>query len=137
MPPGFRATHETWAAPDRRRLFYHKKTVPSWTPASIESIAGDGSDPREHFLSPDRKLGHSCVSSDGTRLVSDVQDPAGNELHLVDLRTGAAEVLCWPNASIANGLSGHAHPFFSPTGRSVVFTSDVSGKAAIFMVDVP
>ena len=136
MPPGFRATHETWAPPRKDRLFHHKKTVPQWTPASVESIAGDGTDRRVHFVSPDRKLGHSCVSPDGAYLACDVQDPAGNELYLVDLRTGKSQILCWPNSSVADGTSGHVHPSFSPTGRSVVYTSDAAGKAAVFMVDI-
>jgi hypothetical protein len=36
MPPGFRATHEYWDHAGQR-MFFHKKHVPNWTPASISS----------------------------------------------------------------------------------------------------
>ena len=135
MPAGFRCTHEYWGAPDFTRMYYHKKTVPTWTPAFIESVASDGSDRRVHYQS-DRKLGHSCMSPDGRWIVSDVQDPTGNELILIDPNTSRGETLCWPNTSVADGVTGHAHPFFSPSGRRILYTSDVDGKAGVYMVDL-
>lgn len=135
MPPGFRATHDYWNGPNRSRLYYHKKTVPTWVPASIESIASDGTDLRVHFTC-DRKLGHSCLSPDGRWIVSDVQDATGNELYLIDVNTGNAEILCWPDSSLRDGQLGHVHPGFSPSGRFVFYTSDKSGKAAMFLVPV-
>lgn len=134
MPPGHRATHEYWGKGRDKRLYFHRKTVPGWTPTSIASIALDGSDYVEHYASPDRKLGHSCVSGDRQWIVSDVQDKSGNELVLIDLRTGSGEVLCWPDSSVVDGFSGHVHPSFSPSGQKVLYTSDASGKAAVFVV---
>jgi hypothetical protein len=133
MPPGFRATHEYWDS-HGRRLYFHKKTVPSWIPTWVCSIDAGGDDFREHFRSDTRRLGHSCVSRDQAWLVSDTQDPGENELHLVNLATGTSEVLCWPNASIANGGTGHVHPFFTPSGNAVVYTSDAGGTAQVYMV---
>lgn len=135
MPPGHRCTHEYWG-PDGR-LYCHKKTVPTWTPTSIISIDGQtGQDEREHFTSADRKLGHSFISRDGKWITSDVQDQTGNELYLIQRDTGHAEILCWPNSTVDahNGQLSHVHPWFSPSGRHVGFTSDRSGKAAVFLV---
>jgi oligogalacturonide lyase len=137
MPPGFRATHEHWGrtAAGEPRLFFHKKTVPTWTPASLASIALDGGDFQEHYIS-DRKLGHSCLSPDGSTLVSDVQDPSGNELIVVDMASGADEVLCWPDSSVQSDVLqiGHVHPSFSPSGDKLLYTSDKSGYAAVFLL---
>ncbi len=137
-PPGFRATHEYWgpapapgAAP---RLYYHRKTVPSWTPTWIESTALDGSGRIEHYGSADRRLGHSCISPDGRTIVTDVQDPQGNELIRIDLATGRSETLCWPDSSCSEGNMTHVHPSFGPSGRWVVYTSDCRGRNAVYIV---
>ena len=135
MPPGFRATHEYWS-PKGGRLYFHKKTVPTWTPTSIASISVDGDDFREHFISETRKLGHSCIDPHGRIIVSDVQEPHTNELIAIDLDTGASEVLCWPNSSVGNGQLGHVHPSSSFSGKKVLYTSDVTGKAQVYMVSL-
>ncbi len=132
MPPGHRATHEYWGPGGR--LYFHRKTVPTWTPTSIASIDIAGGDYREHYASPDRKLGHSCISPDGRRIVSDVQDLAGNELIQIDLTSGRSGVLCWPDSTLQDGTVGHVHPSFNFSGDRVIYTSDRSGKAAVFVV---
>jgi oligogalacturonide lyase len=134
MPPGHRATHEYWGPKGNARLYFHRKTVPTWTPTSIASIAIDGTDYIEHYASDDRRLGHSFVSPDCRRIVSDVQDAKGNELILIELPSGKSEVLCWPDSTLADGTTGHVHPSFSPSGSKVIYTSDKSGKAAVFLV---
>lgn len=134
MAPGFRATHETW---DRRgeRLYYHKKTVPAWTPTWICSVDASGADPRDHFFSADRKLGHSAVNIERSVLVSDVQDPEGNELYLAGLDGKCAEILCWPDSSVVgHGQNGHVHPSFSRLGDKVVYTSDAGGRGEVYVV---
>lgn len=132
VPPGHRATHEYWGPGGR--LYFHRKTVPGWTPTSIASIDREGGDYREHFASDGRKLGHSCISPDGRWVVSDVQDPEGNELYRVDLRNGSSEILCWPDSTLQDGTVGHVHPSLNFAGDRVIYTSDRSGKAAVFIV---
>lgn len=131
-PPGHRATHEYWG-PDGR-LYFHKKSVPDWTPTSISSIDINGEDRQDHFVSPDRKLGHSNITQDGKRIVSDVQDKSGNELYEINLETGTSEILCWPNSTLVDGLVGHVHPAYDFSGNHIIYTSDISGKAAVFVV---
>ncbi len=133
-PPGMRATHEYWSH-DGRRLYGHFKTVGSWTPTSVVSVDADGGDLQVHHRSDEKLLGHSSVSPDGSMMVIDNQQPRSNELTLVDLRSGRASVLCWPDAS-GRPHPNHVHPMFSPSGRYVLYTSDSSGSAQVFLVDL-
>lgn len=138
MPLGQRATHEYWArdADGQVRLFYHRKTVPTWTPAAVESIDVSGGDRRVDYESAERPLGHSCLSPDGRTIVSDVQEQGRNELIRIDVSTGQGEVLCWPNASNAGGNMTHVHPSFSRSGRHLVYTSDAGGTNAVYVLRV-
>ncbi len=134
VPPGFRATHEYWGRTPEPRLFYHRKSVPGWTPTWIESFAVDGGERIEHVGSSDRRLGHSCISPAGLTIITVVQDPKGNELVRIDLATGRSEVLCWPNSSCTGDQMTHVHPSFSPSGRMVAYTSDCGGRNAVYIV---
>jgi hypothetical protein len=134
VPPGFRATHSYWG-PDAR-LYFHKKSLPTWTPTWICSINLDGAGYREHFGSADRKLGHSCVSPDARWLITDVQQPNENELYRIDLETGRSEVLCWPNSSVppGNEQHTHVHPVFGYDGRLLAYQSEVTGMCSIYLL---
>jgi oligogalacturonide lyase len=134
MPPGWRATHEHWS-PDGKRLFFHRKHCHNWVPASIASIDVTGGDYIEHFRTDSIWLGHSTVNPQQTHVVSDSQFARKNELVLIDLRTGGHEILCYPNAS-GRGHPYHVHPSFSPDGQFVLYTSDVSGVAHLYLVPV-
>ncbi|HOM26010.1 MAG TPA: hypothetical protein PKV21_00695 [bacterium] len=136
MPSGFRATHEYWGHGENKRLYFHKKTVPSFTPVFIASIDINGNDYREHFYSDTRKLGHSAISYDNKLIVSDVQQVGENELYLVNLETGKSEILCWPDSSCLpqrNQLA-HVHPSFSPSGKYIIFSSDRKGRTSVYIL---
>ncbi len=132
MPKGYRATHEYWA-PDGSKLYFHKKQVPGWVPASIGSIPKEGGDMTIYFTSDSIKLGHSSVNPSQTKIVSDDQEPDKNQLILIDIPTGRYETLCWTNTSGTEQYN-HVHPSFSPTGRKVIFTSDTSGSSQVYIV---
>ena len=136
VPPGFRATHQYFGPGGR--LYFHKKTVPTWTPTWVASIDLDGGDYRDHYGSPDRKLGHSCVSADGSYLVIDVQESNRNELIHLDLKTGESRIIWWPNSSCTadNSQAGHVHPSADFQGRRVAFQSDQSGKCALYLAEI-
>jgi Tol biopolymer transport system component len=137
MPYGFRATHESWSH-DGERFFFFRKTRPGWSPAAICSQDKLGEDFRVHYESEDIKLGHGTVSRDGRWFVSDSQQPGTNELVLLNLESGEARVLCWPNSSVDGGHSqrAHVHPSFSPRGNYICFTSDRSGVSQVYVVPV-
>lgn len=131
-PKGFRATHESWS-PDGSRLYFHLKHVPKWSPASIASIPAHGGEMTVHFTSQTIKLGHSSVNRDHTMIVSDSQAPGHNELVLIDIASGDHKILCYPNASGAPHPN-HVHPNFSPSGNYIIYTSDVSGSAQVYVI---
>jgi Tol biopolymer transport system component len=57
---------------------------------------------------------------------------------LLNLVSGEARVLCWPNSSVEGGHAerAHVHPSFSPRGNFVCFTSDRSGVSQVYVVPV-
>ena len=132
MPPGFRATHEYWS-PEGTRLFFHRKHVPDWVPAAIGSISAEGGEPTIHYETDTIKLGHSSLNAAMTHLVSDSQEAGRNQLLLIDLADAEAQTLCWPNASGAPHPN-HVHPSFSPSGRFVLYTSDASSRAQVYLL---
>ena len=136
MPVGYRATHEYWGQKNNERLYFHKKTVPNFTPTSIASIDIHGNDLRVHFFSENRKLGHSFVSPDTRFMVSDVQEPGNNELYLIDMQTGKSEILCWPDSSCSSQRNqlGHVHPSFSSKGNYIIYSSDRTGKTKVYII---
>jgi len=132
MPPGTRATHEYWGSTGQR-MYFHKKTVRTWVPTWICSLDRATGKVRDIFGSKTIKLGHSFINRDETKIVADSQEPGRNELLLIDVASGRAEVLCWPNSSIT-GQNSHVHPSFSPSGRFIVYTSDCSGRPQVYLV---
>jgi len=132
MPYGFRATHEYWDYTGDR-IYFHKKSVPGWTPTTISSIRRDGGDWQDHYESQDRKLGHSSIDRESRFIISDVQSSEENEIHRVDLTTGKGEVLCWPNTSPIQDQTIHVHPSISAQGNYVDFTSDRCGSSDLYV----
>jgi len=134
MPEGYRATHEYWYNGNNCRLYFHKKTVPHWTPASICSIDLNGDDFKQHFYSESRKLGHSFIYKNF--IVSDVQQPGENELYLINIETGKSEIICCPDSSCSpeRNQLGHVHPSFSTKGNYIIYSSDKNGKTHIYIV---
>ncbi len=132
MPIGSRATHEYWDR-DGNRLYFHRKTVPDWTPTTICSIARDGSDWQDHYESMDRKLGHSSIDRTNSFIISDVQSSEENEIYLIEIASGEADLLCWPNTSAIQDQTIHVHPSISAQGSYVDFTSDRRGSSDLYI----
>lgn len=137
MPRGFRATHEFWSR-DGSRLFFHKKTQPGWIPNWLcwkDRVTGEE---REFYRDDVHRLGHSSATDDQRHVVTDGQDPGRNPLILVEVSTGRATTVCWPNASIEAGHPKHAHvhPIMSPRGSFVAYTSDAGGTPQVYVAPV-
>jgi len=100
---------------------------------------------------------HPMINRAGTLMVTDTKNP-DRGLQLFDPRNGSAapHLLCLSGASSAgdhwnvghcpydDGVKSvyapqhtHPHPNFSPDGRLVVFTSDRTGDAQIYEVELP
>jgi len=137
VPYGYRATHESWSH-DGNRFFFFRKSRPGWSPAAICSINKEGEDFRVHYESDTIKLGHGISSRDGCWFISDCQKPEKNELVLLNLASGEAQVLCWPNSSVDGGHArqAHVHPSFSPKSNYICYTSDQTGVPQVYVVPV-
>jgi len=99
---------------------------------------------------------HPMVSCDGKQVVADTVHPdRGLILSTLDQEPAELRTLCYPHASSLgehwktdhcpydDGPSNvyapqhtHPHPSFSPDGRRVVFTSDVTGTAQVYEVQL-
>lgn len=98
---------------------------------------------------------HPMVDRAGTRAIADTRNP-DRGLHLVDLSTGDAKLVCPSQASsrgdhwdrgycpyddgpvqVEAPQHTHPHPSFSPDGRFVVFTTDVAGWPAVIEAELP
>ena len=120
------------------RMFFFDKNWREWKPAIIGSVNRDGGDWRAHFTSYTLNLGHGRSSSDGEFFIADCQKKHDSPLILIDLRTGANQILCWPDASNDGGhpASAHVHPSFSPKGNFITYTSDRSGTPQVYVLPV-
>ena len=91
------------------------------------SIDKDGRDKRQHYVNLSYKLAHGVGSADGRFFVADVDMKNENPLFLLNMETGEAQIVCWPDQSMpssGNVQSEHVHPSFSSSGKYIAFTSD-------------
>jgi oligogalacturonide lyase len=144
--PGEWITHETWV-PGRRELAFV-----DW-PNGMRAVDVDTGAERRVT---DCNAWHAAASPDGTRMVADTNFPDVG-LQLFDPRDGVAKTrtLCYPAASsIGEHWDGpfpyadgpvdvyapqhtHPHPSFAPGADRVVYTSDRSGFAQVYEVELP
>lgn len=139
-------THETWI-PGRRELAFV-----DW-PHGIRSVQVDSGRQRRICMF---NAWHAVCTRQGTWMVADTNFP-DTGLQLFDPRQIGSEpvTLCYPEASNMGEHSRgpfpygqgpvkvyapqHTHPHlsFSPDGRYVVFTSDRTGHAQLYEVELP
>ena len=138
-------THEAWLSNDEIIFTY-------W-PHALKAIRRDGSGERDVAAF---NCWHPAPRRDGAQIVCDTTLPDVG-LQLIDPRTGDRETLCHPQAS-SQGFQwsepepyagetapddaygpqwSHPHPSFTPDGRAVVYTSDISGHAQVYLAFVP
>lgn len=139
--------HETWMPGSREIL-----TV-NW-PHGVMGIHADSGAVRwvQRF-----NAWHPMISRDGTRMITDTKHPDMG-LVLFDPRknTSPRQTVCYPEATsrgdhwhadhcpyddgptiVEAPQHTHPHPNFSPDGRKVVFTSDRTGFAQVYEVELP
>lgn len=79
---------------------------------------------------------HSSGSLDGKWIVADTNWPNVG-LQLVCVGTRRFRTLLHPGNSAGHPQATHAHPQFSPDGRFVLFNSDRTGIAQIYVAEIP
>ena len=137
------ACHEMWER-DGRAVIYHGRYVDGR--AFIGRVAIAGGEPVEIALPPDwTRYGHFTVGPDETRLVSDGYYSAGAGdddrvspwLSRLDV-DWAARSLRWRTLartdSSWDSQDSHPHPIYDHAGKFIYFTSDRSGRRAIYRV---
>jgi oligogalacturonide lyase len=144
--PGEWITHEFWIAGTREVGFI------DW-PHGIRSVHADTQQVRRVASF---NAWHASINRAGTLGVADTNDPDIG-LQLFNPRDGIGQPfpLCRPDATNAgehwkgpfpyehgmisryNPQHTHPHPSFAPDGRSVVFTSDRTGFALVYEVEIP
>lgn len=137
--------HEAWLS-DGEIIFTH------W-PHALKAIRRDGTGERTLAAF---NCWHPAPAPDGQLVVCDSTLPDVG-LVLVDPATGARRTLCYPGASgrgsqwassepiwdgpVPEEAYGpqwtHPHPSFTPDGRGVVYTSDVTGLSQVYLAWLP
>lgn len=83
----------------------------------------------EHFW-------HAASSRDGQWIVSDTSWP-DHGIQLLHVGTKKFKPLCYPESSNSHPQWSHPHPSFSPDGKYVVYNSDRTGTAQMYLVRIP
>lgn len=78
---------------------------------------------------------HPNVSRDGRFYVADC--PEGSLVVVGSIRSGRSQVLCEAGTSFGAAQYTHAHPYFTPDNRWVIFNSDRTGIPQVFAAWIP
>jgi oligogalacturonide lyase len=127
--------HEFWS-PDGERLYFHGGLVGDersgfcgWCTAGGRGYQKFGHD------TPGRSYAHYNLHPDGQAMVADGEMHPGciSRVWLQDGRQ-EFEVLCRHDSyRYGDDQRCHPHPSFTPDGRQVVFTSNVSGSSNVYL----
>ena len=121
--------HQCWIGSTGRIL----STLSGITEENLVSI-GAG-DEKPVVVASGAYFWHPNASRDGRWFVSDVS-PTG-EIMVGSIKTGRYRLLCQSESSGGRPPETHPHPRFTPQKPKVVFNSDRSGLAQIYMVEIP
>jgi oligogalacturonide lyase len=117
-------THENWAL-DGQSIVYHGWRVGE---GFVAARTWDGR--LLHETSYGIQFWHATGALDGRRMFVDGQD---GTIAMLDPAEHSVTVLCRHDSSYDN-QDAHAHPLTTPTGRSVIFTSNRTGHCQVYEV---
>jgi oligogalacturonide lyase len=129
-PPGEWRSHENWA-PDGGSIVYHGArngrafvAARTWEGELIHETSIEGIE-----------FWHATGALDGRRMFVDRRD---GMISLVDPRATENRVidLCRHDTSYED-QDAHAHPLTTPSGRSIIFTSNRTGYCQVYEVQIP
>ncbi len=135
--------HEYWLA-DSSRAAYIYFPRRYGLDASIRMLDPDTL--VEDVLMSVSSYSHFISNRDNTQIVADGQEGLSDAIYLVDVAKKAEQVLCRHGSSMKpyvdprtgqpNTQEVHPHPCFSPDGRRVVYSSDLHGGPAVYVVEL-
>ncbi|WP_114194032.1 oligogalacturonate lyase family protein [Edaphovirga cremea] len=148
--PGESCTHEFWV-PDGSAMIYvsymkgsRDRFICSVNPETLENRQLMVMPPCSHLMS---NYDGSLLVGDGSDAPVDVQDNDGYEiendpfLYVFNMKNGKQHRIAQHNTSwrVFEGdrQVTHPHPSFTPDNKQILFTSDVDGKPALYLADVP
>ena len=125
-------THDTWLGTGREVIYIQctEDRDREIYPSTIRAAHADTGEMR--VIARQGSYWHCCSNPDGTNIVSDTNWPQRG-LVLIDVETGKERMLCWPGESGGSAGAGHPHPSFSPDGKRVLYNSDATGVAQLYM----
>ena len=130
--------HEYWFA-DGERLGYHGRPRDGQGNHIFGSIRWDNSQHSEvnfpfhstHFHSLDDRM----MVGDGTPAFRNPAQPYIQLFKRTDDGYVGPKILAY-HRSTFNDQHAHCHPRFTPDGRSILYTSDLTGYSNLYLVDV-
>lgn len=148
--PGEACMHEFWV-PDGSQLIYvsyikgeQARYIWGADPVTLENRMLMEMPPCAHLMSNEDG---SLLVGDGAGQLGDVADKEGHAfepdpyIHVFDMKTRTARKVCEHNSTWkdykGNHQATHPHPSFTPDNKRVLFSSDVTGKPALYLADLP
>jgi oligogalacturonide lyase len=129
--------HEFWSW-DGKRVYFHGGLNGDDTAGFCGWCTPDGSEYHKfNHHTPGRAYGHYNLHPDGATMITDGEARPGC-ISLVHLKDGQQEynVLCRHDSyRFGDDQRCHPHPSFTPDGKRVVFTSNVSGSSNVYITD--
>jgi len=129
--------HEYFTRDGATLIYTHFKCGPDGRTAGAHSIrALDLATGRERVIFEGHQVNHFTSNADNSLMVADTNDPADQNLYLVDAAAGTAQLLCECHSSqkpYRSTQDAHPHPCFSRDGRFVFFNSDQDGWPNFYM----
>jgi oligogalacturonide lyase len=142
--------HEFWI-PDGSRLIYvsyikgrRERSIWAVDPETLENENLMAIPPCEHLMSD---FHGDFLVGDGAGHLEDVDDkegyafPPDPHIYLFDMKNRSHLRVCRHDTSWAvykgDSQASHPHPSFTPDGKKVLFSSDFSGKPALYLADLP
>lgn len=90
---------------------------------------------QEKIIAQGKNFWHASASKDGKWIVADTNWP-DEGIYIISVETGEYKAVCSPNSSESHSQWTHPHPFFSPDGKAVVYTSDCSGFPQLYLAKI-
>ena len=127
--PSELVTHEAWSADGKWIAFTSgpfDRTPGSFSLKRVDPYSGI-----HETIAKGGNFWHCAPNDDCSMIVADTNWP-DEGIKLVDAERQSSETLC-----LSRCRTAHAHPCFSPDGRKVVFTSDMTGRNQIYVAELP
>ncbi len=125
--------HECWIGDTDRVLV---TVADFYEGGTLLEASHDHAKPRVVSTAPHR-WNHISASRCGRYFVTDTYESRSTPIIVGSIRTGQWRVLCEPHTSGGGGQYTHLHPYLTGDNRWVVFNSDRTGLAQVYLAEIP